>query len=249
MGRCKHECATTTIAQNGQVVVYTGDDERFDYVYKFVTAGVFNRENRAANMDLLDNGVCYVAKFNADGTGVWLPVVHGQGPLTVANGWRNQADVLIRMRQAGDALGATRMDRPEDVEVNPVTGIVYIACTNNTQRGVGAGAGPDAANPRANNRSGHIIEIKEAGNDHTRTTFNWVSSCFAATPMTRLRVLTLQGLLARRFRPLELPTCSPSTIKATSGSEPTACNPQSAGRTLSTPVLLKDQSAEPCCRL
>jgi hypothetical protein len=205
MGRCKHECATTTIAQNGQVVVYTGDDERFDYVYKFVTAGVFNRENRAANMDLLDNGVCYVAKFNADGTGVWLPVVHGQGPLTVANGWRNQADVLIRMRQAGDALGATRMDRPEDVEVNPVTGIVYIACTNNTQRGVGAGAGPDAANPRANNRSGHIIEIKEAGNDHTRTTFNWGIFMLCGDPDDKTQGTYFAGAPREKVSPIGAP--------------------------------------------
>jgi len=173
LGRCKHECATTVVAKNGQVAVYSGDDERFDYLYKFVTAGVYNRDNRAANMDLLDNGTLYVAKFNADGSGQWIPMIHGTGPLTMANGWRNQADVLIRLRLAGDALGATRMDRPEDVEVNPVTGVVYLACTNNTSRGVGANPGIDAANPRANNRSGHIIEIKETGNDHTLTTFNW----------------------------------------------------------------------------
>lgn len=173
LGRCKHECATTTVAKNGRLVVYSGDDERFDYVYKFVTEGVVNRDNRAANMDLLDRGTLYVAKFNADGSGEWLPVVFGQGPLTAANGWRNQADVLIRLRQAGDALGATRMDRPEDVEVNPVTGVVYIACTNNTQRTATGTNGTDAANPRANNRSGHIIEILEDNNDHTRTRFRW----------------------------------------------------------------------------
>ncbi len=173
LGRCKHENASSTIAKNGQVVVYSGDDERFDYVYKFVTAGIFNPDNRAANMDLLDNGTLYVARFDADGTGVWLPVVFGTGPLTMSNGWRNQADVLIRCRQAADALGATRMDRPEDVEVNPITGLLYIVCTNNSARGTANNAGTDAANPRANNRSGHIIELRERGNDHTATTFNW----------------------------------------------------------------------------
>jgi secreted PhoX family phosphatase len=173
MGRAKHENASSTIAKNGQVVVYSGDDERFDYVYKFVTAGLFNPDNRASNMDLLDNGTLYVARFNADGSGVWLPLVHGTGGLTVANGWRNQADVLIRCRQAADALGATRMDRPEDVEVNPVTGLLYVVCTNNTSRGLGSSPGTDAANPRASNRSGHIIEVREQGNDHTATTFQW----------------------------------------------------------------------------
>jgi secreted PhoX family phosphatase len=173
LGRSKHECATTVVAAGGQVVVYAGDDERFDYLYKFVTNGVFNPNNRAANMDLLDNGVRYVAKFNADGTGEWLPMIFGQGPLTAANGWRNQADVCIRGRLAGDALGATRMDRPEDVEVNPATGIVYLVCTNNTNRGATNNPGTDAANPRANNRWGHIIEIEEDRNDHTATRFRW----------------------------------------------------------------------------
>jgi hypothetical protein len=173
LGRSKHECATTAVARNGQVAVYSGDDERFDYLYKFVTNGLFNPDNRAANMDLLDNGTRYVAKFNADGTGEWIPMIHGRGPLTTANGFRNQADVLIRGRVAADALGATRMDRPEDVEVNPVTGLVYMVCTNNTNRATGTNPGTDAANPRANNRWGHIIEIQEAGNDHTATTFRW----------------------------------------------------------------------------
>lgn len=173
LGRSKHECATTVVARNGQVVVYSGDDERFDYAYKFVTNGIYNPDNRAANMDLLDSGTRYVAKFNADGTGEWIPMIHGRGPLTTANGWRNQADVCIRGRLAADALGATRMDRPEDFEVNPVTGLVYMACTNNTNRATGSNPGTDAANPRAANRWGHIIEIQEAGNDHTSTTFRW----------------------------------------------------------------------------
>jgi len=205
MGRCKHECATTTIAKNGQVVVYSGDDERFDYLYKFVTAGTFNPDNRAANMDMLDRGVLYVAKFNSDGSGQWLPVVHNQGPLTMANGWRNQADVLIRLRLAGDALGATKMDRPEDVEVNPVTGLVYMACTNNSLRGVGASPGIDAANPRANNRSGHIIEIKEAGNDHTRDTFNWGIFMLCGDPDDKAQGTYFAGATRDKVSPIGAP--------------------------------------------
>lgn len=173
LGRAKNECATTILARDGRVVVYKGDDERFEYVYKFVTEGRFNPDNRAANMDLLDRGTLYVARFNADGTGDWLPLVFGQGPLTAANGWRNQAHVLINARQAADALGATKMDRPEDVEANPVTGKVYGLFTNNSNRGVGTNPGVDAANPRANNRSGHIIELIEAGGDNAATRFSW----------------------------------------------------------------------------
>ena len=173
LGRFKHEAATTVVASNGKVVVYTGDDERFDYAYKFVTDGSYNPNNRAANMQLLDSGTLYVAKFNDDGTGEWLPLVFGQGPLTAANGWRNQADVLIRARQAGDALGATKMDRPEDIEASPVTGKVYMALTNNTQRGADGRAAADKANPRANNAYGHIIEWTEAGNNHAALTFKW----------------------------------------------------------------------------
>ena len=182
LGRMKHEAATSVVAPNGKVVVYTGDDERFDYVYKFVSDGAYNPNDRAANMNLLDSGTLYVAKFNDDGTGEWMPMVFGQGPLTAANGWRNQADVMIRTRQAGDALGATRMDRPEDIETNPVNGKVYAAMTNNTQRGAEGRAAPDAANPRANNASGHVIEWTEDGGDHSATTFRWEIFMLAGRP-------------------------------------------------------------------
>jgi secreted PhoX family phosphatase len=172
LGRAKNENATVTLARDNRAVVYKGDDERFEYVYKFVTRDRFNPENRAANMDLLDNGTLYVARYNADGTGVWLPLVFGQGPL-VAPAFRSQADVLIRARQASDLLGATRMDRPEDIETNPVTKKVYGVFTSNTNRAVGTNPGTDAANPRANNRWGHIIEMIEAGGDNAATSFAW----------------------------------------------------------------------------
>jgi secreted PhoX family phosphatase len=182
LGRTKHEAVTFVVAPGGQVVGYMGDDERFDYVYKFVTAGRYNPADRAANMDLLDAGTLYVAVFRDDGTGEWRPLVFGQGPLTPENGFTSQADVLIKTRLAADKLGATKMDRPEDVEVNPVNRKVYAVMTNNTQRGAAGRPGTDRANPRANNRSGHIIEITEANNDHAATTFTWDIFLLAGDP-------------------------------------------------------------------
>jgi hypothetical protein len=175
LGRFKHEAATTALAADGRVAVYMGDDERFDYMYKFVSDGVYNShpQRRQDNFDLLDSGTLYVAKFNDDGSGEWLPMVFGDGPLTLANGFVSQADVLIRARAAGDALGATKMDRPEDIETNPVNGKVYAAMTNNTRRGIGTNPPVDAANPRVGNTHGHIIEIAPGGGDHGALTFQW----------------------------------------------------------------------------
>jgi secreted PhoX family phosphatase len=173
LGRTKHEGGETAIAKDGRVVVYVGDDERFDYVYKFVTAGKFNPDNRAANFNLLDAGTLYVAKYNPDGSGQWIPMVFGQGPLTAANGFASQGDVCILTRQAADLLGATKMDRPEDIQLNPVNGKVYAVFTNNTNRGAANQPAPDPANPRASNAHGHIIEMTEAGNDPAATTFRW----------------------------------------------------------------------------
>jgi secreted PhoX family phosphatase len=170
LGRIRHEGCTIQVARNGRVVAYTGDDERFEFAYKFVSNGTYNPFDRKANDTLLDDGVLFVAKFNDDGTGQWLPLVQGQGPLTAANGYATQADVLVNTRLAATTLGATPMDRPEDIEPNPVNGKVYIALTNNTAR---TDSRVDKANPRSNNRWGHIIELTEDNGDHTATSFTW----------------------------------------------------------------------------
>lgn len=173
LGRVKHEATSTVIAAGGQAVVYMGDDERFDYMYKFVSAGKYKPDDRSANMSLLESGTLYIAKFNGDGTGAWLPLIAGQGRLTAANGFASQGDVSIKTRLAGDLVGGTKMDRPEDIEVNPKNGKVYAVMTNNSNRGVGANPGTDAANPRASNRHGHILEITPAAGDHAALSFSW----------------------------------------------------------------------------
>jgi hypothetical protein len=174
LGRVKHEGATYAESR-GIAVIYTGDDENGDYFYKFVSAAAW-RDMRDQGRSPLDEGTLYVAKFNNDGTGQWLPLVFGQGALTTANGWTSQADVLIRTRQAADAVGATKMDRPEWASVHPLTQDVYVTLTNGT--GWGAPSGP---NPRTPNTYGHILKIG-TNNDHTDTKFTWSIFLLAGDP-------------------------------------------------------------------
>jgi secreted PhoX family phosphatase len=168
LGRFRHEGAETTLSADGRVVIYSGDDARFDYVYKFVSAGRVS-DDRAANMRLLSEGTLYAARFNEDGTLDWLALVFGEGPLTPENGFASQADVLIDARLAADAVGATPMDRPEDVEPRG-DGTVFVTLTNNSKR---KADGLNAANPRPENAFGHIIEIREEGGDHAAMRGRW----------------------------------------------------------------------------
>jgi secreted PhoX family phosphatase len=166
LGRFRHEGAETTISSDGKLVVYMGDDNRFDYQYKYVSDGVV-RESAADNAKLLSDGTLYVARFDADGTLTWLPLVFGTGPLTAENGFNDQGDVLIDTRLAADLLGATPMDRPEDAQPRG-DGTAYIMLTNNSRR-----TETNAANPRTKSRFGHIIEIKEEGGNHAAVKGTW----------------------------------------------------------------------------
>jgi secreted PhoX family phosphatase len=193
LGRFAHEGASPVIARNGHIAVYMGDDDKFEYVYKFISTGRFDAKDRAANRNLLDQGTLHVARFDASGKGQWLPLVFDpKGPLNAAAGFRDQADVLIKARMAAYLLGATPMDRPEDVEANPTTGRIYIACTRNESRTVEPGtvtyggreidSAPNPANPRGANVFGHIIEMAESGDDHTSLEFSWEVFLLAGDP-------------------------------------------------------------------
>jgi len=166
MGRFKHEGGENIIAPDGRLVVYMGDDQKGEYLYKFVTRDKVNLEDRQANSDLLDYGTLYVAKFHEEGYLEWLPLVFENETLKVNFG--SQADILIDPRKAADLLGATSLDRPEDVVPNPKTGKVYVMLTNNTDR-----TSTNVANPRTNNVFGHIIEISELDNNHAQTQGYW----------------------------------------------------------------------------
>ncbi|WP_181783767.1 PhoX family protein, partial [Pseudonocardia pini] len=182
LGRFKHEGATVRLSRDGHAVAYLGDDERFDYVYKFVSAETMqngqSRRAREHNLSLLSDGTLYVARFTGDGaqdgefdgTGEWVALASGTTSFVPG---MSAEEVYVFTREAGDRVGATKMDRPEDVEPHPRTGKVYLALTNNTDRGKAGKAGPDEANPRADNKHGHVIELTEADDDPTGTRFAW----------------------------------------------------------------------------
>ncbi|GAY18642.1 PhoX family phosphatase [Mycobacterium sp. shizuoka-1] len=195
MGRFKHEAANVYVTPDGTVVAYSGDDERFDYMYKFVSAKKIQpgRDSAAMahNMTILDEGTLYVAKLSTDipagqidgsgklpaegafrGSGTWLPLLR-TGPdgaaESMVDGMTPQ-EVAVFTRFAADKAGATKMDRPEDFEANPRTGKLYVALTNNNERGAQGKPAADAANPRNDNKNGQVLEITD---DHAGTTFTW----------------------------------------------------------------------------
>jgi secreted PhoX family phosphatase len=180
LGRAAHEGATVALTKDQRAVVYGGEDARFEYIYKFVSRDAVKPGGARANATLLDHGTLYVARFETDGTGRWIALTHGQGPLTGTNGFADQGEVLIRSRQASDALGATKMDRPEWIDIDRA-GWVYCTLTNNSNRGGANQPGVDAANPRADNTMGHIIRWKEDG-DFDGTTFQWNHFVLAGDP-------------------------------------------------------------------
>ncbi len=196
LGRFKHEGANVTIADNGRAVVYMGDDERGDYIYRFVSAGTYDGSGtaraRRRNLRLLLTGTLSVARFAGDGdedgrydgTGRWIPLCSDSESFVDG---LSVADVLLDTRLAADAVSPTRMDRPEDVEVNPVNGRVYAAMTNNAQRGTVQPV--DEANPLATsmvratldapltpasgNRNGYVLEMTPGNDNHAGTDFQW----------------------------------------------------------------------------
>ena len=182
LGRCAHENSAHAVAADGRVVIYTGDDGQFEYIYKFVSRDVWNPRERAANRDLLDHGTLYVGNFSDNGSGSWIALVHGQNGLNATNGFSDQADVLVYARLAGDQVGATKMDRPEWIAVHPQSGDAYASLTNNTRRGAVGRAGLDNVNPRNNNIYGHILRWRETGGDAAALTFTWDIFALAGDP-------------------------------------------------------------------
>lgn len=204
LGRMGHEGAFIRQKAGQKLAAYMGDDSRREYLYKFVSTATWdaadaNTASRLAMGDkYFDAGTLYVAKFNADGTGQWLPLVFGSVPTRAAVGttpaytFVDQADILVNTRLAADALGATPMDRPEWTGGNPVTGEIYLTLTNNNAAGRPLN-GTDAANPRHyndpkgasataqyGNPNGHIVRIRETGDTTSATTFNWDIYMFGA---------------------------------------------------------------------
>ncbi len=182
LGRMTHEGAQCCVAPDGRVVVFMGDDDDFEYLYRFVTRDPWNPKDRAANKDLLDHGTLSVARFDSDGTMHWIPLTAGQGPLTSDAGFHSQADVVLNTRAAADLVGATPMDAPEGFIVHTGTGKLYVAMTENEDRlpkaeGADAREQVNTANPRGPNPHGHLLELVAPGApakpDYAAVSFRW----------------------------------------------------------------------------
>jgi len=187
LGRLKHEGAWVQEARDGRIVVYMGDDERFEYIYRYVSKLPWRRARRQGTSPL-DDGTLYAAKFNDDGTGEWLPLTPDNPALA---GW-SLNDILINTRGAADAVGATKMDRPEWIDTFPRTLTAIATLTNNSRRGTGTNPGIDDANPRANNVYGHIITWRY-DKDWTEPDFEWDIFALCGDPTNPAHGSTING--------------------------------------------------------
>ncbi|MGX9416213.1 PhoX family protein [Vibrio sp. RC27] len=186
LGRFKHENAALTLDDSGHAVVYLGDDERGEHLYRFVSKNKYV-PGAASNLDLLEEGTLYVAKFNGTegelaGKGEWLELTWGKNGLTPENGFPDAASVLIFARLAATQVGATTMDRPEWVTVHPDNESVFCTLTNNKYRGVKESQPLNVANPREKNPYGHIIRWRPTNRNHIGDTFDWDIYVLAGNP-------------------------------------------------------------------
>jgi uncharacterized protein len=202
LGRFKHEGAWVQETKDGKIVVYSGDDERNEYIYRYVSNLAWRRARRRG-ISPLDDGILYVAKFHDDGTGEWLPLTPDNPALAA---W-SLNDILINTRGAADAVGATMMDRPEWIDTFPESLTAIATLTNNNRRGttpvsvnnpdgstVAGSARPpvDAANPRAINNYGHIITWKY-DKDFSEPDFEWNFFALCGDPADPTHDSTING--------------------------------------------------------
>jgi len=178
LGRFKHENAEVVINGDGRIVVYMGDDERGEFVYRFVSDGTYAVGGDTS--ELLNKGTLYAAKYSEDGTGHWLA-------LTPATTEMSAAEIAVHSRIAGSKVGATTMDRPEWITTHPGKAEVYVALTNNKNRGIKPNSGGDETpvggpNPREGNKYGQIVRWTPDGGDHTARGFTWNIFVLAGNP-------------------------------------------------------------------
>ncbi len=185
LGRFKHENAALTLSKDGHAVVYMGDDERGEFIYKFISKNTYKEGDRKHNMTLLEDGMLYVAKFNDNGTGEWIELTYGKNGLTPANGFDSQEYILVFSRMAARFAGATSMDRPEWVACHPSSPMVFCTLTNNKYRGEKDNQPLNAANPVAKNPYGHIIRWVPENRDHMADRFGWDIFAMAGNPKTQ----------------------------------------------------------------